>query len=692
MLGAAHHNDDSSIIYISSSPSSRASSPGPTEVSASKKQGVKGKSAKLAVEKRLPKGKKEKPQPMTPAEYARSLKSKPVDAGISASGPPLARRKSTGSKVLAGKNIFYIGGDMRHASETTRGRMDIIVKHGGNLMPEYDPEVTTHIIAEAHAGPTLRALNLRSLKQIPNHIPTVKWPWVLTAMDVQSCSQDEIDRKLGDYSRYAAFVERIHAGCEVSVAKSVPTFRSKGKERALGERPGEASTQPGPSNLTPPVGALPSPPTSPVRPIERSKARERESSRAPSAQDNHKDSGDINDPLAEFYQQAKLLSQNDDGSGAEEEGTDDDEGVPDSVRQMPKQKRGWTCDKKEPERKGDCPNQDIIDKLSELMKLHKVKMGDDDHWRAFSYSKSIRALRNYPRRIKSYEEARGITGVGEKTAQKIQEILETGELQRIKYETTKDVEVTRLFQGIYGVGQHIAFQWYSAGCRTLEDLKSGKGGVKLNHVQEIGLRFYDDINDRMPRAEAKAIFDLIKPIALSIDPRLFVEIMGSYRRGKADCGDIDILITRPIDDGKTHKGVMSRILQKLHAAHILTEDLALPEDPYDLECTYRGLCRLPDVPGSRRRRIDILSIPWTSRGAALLYYTGDDIFNRAIRMKANVLGYSLNQKGLFGSVVRDPRDRRIKMNDGVLVASETEEEIFKILGVPWQEPHERVRG
>jgi hypothetical protein len=126
MLGAAHHNDDSSIIYISSSPSSRASSPGPTEVSASKKQGVKGKSAKLAVEKRLPKGKKEKPQPMTPAEYARSLNSKPVDAGISVSGPPLARRKSTGSKVLAGKNIFYVGGDMRHASETTRGRMDIV--------------------------------------------------------------------------------------------------------------------------------------------------------------------------------------------------------------------------------------------------------------------------------------------------------------------------------------------------------------------------------------------------------------------------------------------------------------------------------------------------------------------------------------------------------------------------------------
>jgi DNA polymerase lambda len=28
---------------------------------------------------------------------------------------------------------------------------------------------------------------------------------------------------------------------------------------------------------------------------------------------------------------------------------------------------------------------------------------------------------------------------------------------------------------------------------------------------------------------------------------------------------------------------------------------------------------------------------------------------------------------------------------GKILASETEEEIFKILGVPWQEPHQRVR-
>ena len=66
---------------------------------------------------------------------------------------------------------------------------------------------------------------------------------------------------------------------------------------------------------------------------------------------------------------------------------------------------------------------------------------------------------------------------------------------------------------------------------------------------------------------------------------------------------------------------MSRLLRELHTAGILTEDLALPDDPDDLEVTYRGLCHLPHIEGARRRRIDFLSVPWTSRGAALLYYT-----------------------------------------------------------------------
>jgi DNA polymerase lambda len=83
-----------------------------------------------------------------------------------------------------------------------------------------------------------------------------------------------------------------------------------------------------------------------------------------------------------------------------------------------------------------------------------------------------------------------------------------------------------------------------------------------------------------------------------------------------------------------------------------------------------------------------------------------------MRFKAGAMGYSLNQRGLYAGIVRDPHDRRVKLTEGqsaswrehllspeilsmysgYIVASETEQEIFKILEVPWQEPHERVRG
>ncbi|KAF9016733.1 Nucleotidyltransferase [Hymenopellis radicata] len=259
----------------------------------------------------------------------------------------------------------------------------------------------------------------------------------------------------------------------------------------------------------------------------------------------------------------------------------------------------------------------------------------------------IRAVKAYPTPIKSREEAAAIKDIGTKSADKIWEIISTGELSRIEVENTEDVKVTRIFQGIYGVGPLTALKWYYSGARTLEDVRQEKYRIKLSEAQRIGLHNYDDINSRMARDEAKAIFDLIKPIALDIDPKLFVEIMGSYRRGKADCGDIDIMITREPSDGKTHAGILAKLLQKLHDVRILTDDLALPENPWDLEAIYRGLCHLPKD-GSRKRRIDFLTVPWKSRGAALLYYTGDDIFNRAMRLKANHAGYSLNQKGLFG--------------------------------------------
>ena len=96
------------------------------------------------------------------------------------------------------------------------------------------------------------------------------------------------------------------------------------------------------------------------------------------------------------------------------------------------------------------------------------------------------------------------------------EIIETGGLRRIGFERTEDIEIVKVFMGIYGVGKWMtifleillirmhslrrcafypgkqtAYVWYRAGCRTLDDIRERKGGIKLSQVQEIGLQFYE---------------------------------------------------------------------------------------------------------------------------------------------------------------------------------------------------------
>lgn len=690
-LAASRHS--STPVSLSSDSEGIASSSKATVIKSSKVRKTVGSSRnKVDIPKRNKDQKsKGKPPLVTPLEYAQNLN--------------LDLPKKRKSDYLKGKQILYVGGDMQYAGIQTRGRMDYIVKHGGTLVPSYDPTTVTHIVTDATTRPTLKALGLKSLKEIPDNIPTVTWSWVISgygrlgnnklkgkcdteANDTKGKANATDDESLLDFEFiHAAFPQRIDAGRSWRKKGQGKSIQAKGQVSTSANDLGEdfshissftedhqTENQQGlASKLVLPPAHLTFVPTH---------DNNNQSSHI------HKPQSNTKDPLAEFYEKARAERDQARSLGQTETDESDQEEEFSKTTQVPR--RGFTCDRKETEKR-ECVNQDIIEKLEELMELHKAKLGDDDHWRVYSYSKCIRALRSYPKKIKSFNEALSINGVGKKTAQKIMEIIETGDLRRIGYEKTDDVEAINLFQGIYGVGRQIAHMWYNNGCRTLDDIRARKGGIKLSHVQEIGLQFYDDINDRMPRKEAESIFNLIKPIALELDEHLYIDIMGSFRRGKATCGDIDILVTRPTSDGMTHAGLLPKLLARLHDAKILTEDLALPDDFSALELCYRGLCKRPE-PDAKRRRIDILCVPWMNKGAALLYYTGDDIFNRAMRMKANVLGYSLNQRGLYAGVVRDPRNRRVKISAGNIVASETEEEIFKILGVPWQEPHERVRG
>ena len=88
------------------------------------------------------------------------------------------------------------------------------------------------------------------------------------------------------------------------------------------------------------------------------------------------------------------------------------------------------------------------------------------------------------------------------------------------------------------------------------------------------------------------------------------------------------------------------------------------------------------------RRIDLLLVPSDEMGAALIYFTGDDIFNRSLRLLASTQGMRLNQRGLYKDVIRGKG--REKLSEGTLVEGKDEKKIFEILGVPWRPPEHRV--
>lgn len=83
-------------------------------------------------------------------------------------------------------------------------------------------------------------------------------------------------------------------------------------------------------------------------------------------------------------------------------------------------------------------------------------------------------------------------------------------MSKIAVQTTEDLAVTRLFQGIYGVGPQTAYSWYVRGLRTLADVRNRMGGIILSSSQLLGLEYYSDLQRRMPRSEAGEIFQRMK--------------------------------------------------------------------------------------------------------------------------------------------------------------------------------------
>ncbi|KAJ5767086.1 uncharacterized protein N7511_004702 [Penicillium nucicola] len=385
------------------------------------------------------------------------------------------------------------------------------------------------------------------------------------------------------------------------------------------------------------------------------------------------------DPL-EFLDDNHTTTSSDETSS----GTDSDHELQSPKESQGKDKSDWTknfscMQKYDPGGKLDNPNHRTIEVLQQMLDYYTQTA---DHWRSLGYRKAIIALRKQPKKISTRTQARALPGIGERLADKIEEIVLTNRLRRL--ENTNETPEDRLIQkflGVYGAGLTQASKWVAQGYMSLADLLER---APLSKQQRIGVERYHDFSQRIPRKEVEAHGAIVRKAVQTEDRDMQVIISGSYRRGAATCGDIDCLITKPGTTLDQIRSVMlGLVVPKLFRCGFLQASLALSSQNDGSK--WHGASK---IPGSNLwRRIDLLFVPDSEIGAALLYFTGNDIFNRSMRLLARKKGMCLNQKGLFADVLRT---QQAKLNAGRLIESRNERRIFEVLGVPWRPPEHRI--
>ena len=154
------------------------------------------------------------------------------------------------------------------------------------------------------------------------------------------------------------------------------------------------------------------------------------------------------------------------------------------------------------------------------------------------------------------------------------------------------------------------------------------------------------------------------------------EVVGSYRRGAPDSGDIDMLITY---SGATLAAAAKRLFHEF--VDVLDDSGYVLDQLVSGDKKWMGY--VAKTPRSKARRLDLMLTPPEEYAYAILYFTGSDKFNVAFRTYAKTKGYTLNEHTMV-----PVKGSGAPMPPGM----KTERDIFAFLGLRYVRPEERVDG
>jgi len=308
----------------------------------------------------------------------------------------------------------------------------------------------------------------------------------------------------------------------------------------------------------------------------------------------------------------------------------------------------------------DEPIEEVRGRIIEIFKTlgnHEKINGE-----GFKASAYFRAIKNIHGLDEINENTlKEVKGIGTSLCEKIMSIVNTGTCNA--YEKIKNVKDNRKeFLDISGIGPKKAKELVDLGFHSIESLRKAPNlNELLNDKQLIGLKYYEDILERIPQAEIDIHNKLLKDVLKGIDPKAEMTIAGSYRRRVKDSGDIDVLLK---GDTKLYK----KFIEVLQKKGYLYETLAKGSKKYN------GMCKLPD--GLTFRRIDIMITKPDEYPFAILYFTGSKDFNTLMRQHALDRGLSMNEYSLKYDDSKELVDHKF----------ESEKDIFDYLEYTYVEP------
>ncbi len=317
----------------------------------------------------------------------------------------------------------------------------------------------------------------------------------------------------------------------------------------------------------------------------------------------------------------------------------------------------------------DSKNE-VLEMLRELAELTMLDEQDPQSFRVRAYESAAQAIAAHAGDVGrlSAKELQKIEGIGKSTAEKIRELLDAGKVAKLEMLRQKHPPSVVALLRIQGLGPKALQRLrVELGVESIDDLRRVLAEKKLRGLAGFGQKSEEKLAQSLARLEAQGPLERTPiSVALPLAERIaaamrelpgvvHAEACGSLRRFCETIGDVDIIVASqapgPVTDAFLAMSFVDRVLGR--------------GDSKTTVVTRRGT------------QVDLRVVAPHQIGAALLYFTGSKGHNIKLRMRALARGLTLNEYALS------------EIEGGKVVASETEEQIYRALDLPFIPPQLR---